>query len=196
MAWLKVLLGIPLTTMYPAPAPAHCCLPGHSADAEVHTDSSDSTDHLHDAHAGSNTRSIEQLQQQAGRRTPAQNALGRFAYFITSITPGGGRELLFADDYNEAEADGAISDGDDGNDAGVIGTEDDYDEDDVIQGGDDKVIEDTEGEDDVTFDVEGLEGGEGQEGEQGVRRGAPRPAKTVAMQRLAELAHFEHPRTA
>lgn len=175
----------------PCTCPPHPA--GHSADAEVHTDSSDSTDHLHDAHAGSNTRSIEQLQQQAGKRTPAQNALGRFAYFITSITPGGGRELLFAEDYNETEADGIISDADDGDGAGIIGTEDYYYDD---GDKDEAVIEDTEGEDDVTFDVEGLEGGEGQEEEQGVRRGAPRSAKTVAMQRLSELAHVEHPRTA
>lgn len=103
---------------------------------------------------------------------------------------------MFAEDYNETEADGVISDADDADDTGIIGTEDDYDEDDVIHGGDDAFIEDTEGEDDVTFDVEGLEGGEGQEGEQGVRRGAPRVAKTVALQRLAEVAHFEHPRIA
>jgi hypothetical protein len=104
---------------------------------------------------------------------------------------------MFAEDYNETEADGVISDGDDSDDAGVIGTEDDYEEDyGVIQGGDDGIIEDTEGEDDVTFDVEGVEGGEGQEGEQGLRRGAPRVAKMVALQRLAEVAHFEHPRFA
>lgn len=146
------------------------------------TDSSDLTEHQHD----------EQQRQQHNRLNfPAHNALGTNAYFVTSVTPGGGRELLFADDYNEAEAD-AFADSDD---------DVTLDEDDVIMEEDDVIMDEDDinsgGEDDVSYDVgEGVLDGKGDGAEQGVRRGGYRRAKAVALDRLAGIAHLEHPRIA
>jgi hypothetical protein len=147
------------------------------------TDSSDSTEHQH--------HEQQHQQQHNALNFPAHNALGTNAYFVTSVSPGGGRELLFADDYNEAEAD-VMADSDDD----MTQEEDDgsQDDDDVIMDEDEIV---SGGEDDVTYDVgEGVLDGEGEGAEQGVRRGGYRQAKAVALDRLAEIAHFEHPRIA
>jgi hypothetical protein len=51
----------------------------HLADAAAGTDSSDSTEHQHE-HNPANLPRVN---------FPAHSALGRFAYFITSVTPGG-----------------------------------------------------------------------------------------------------------
>jgi hypothetical protein len=148
------------------------------------TDSSDSTEHQDDERQ-------QQQQQRTHLNFPAHNALGTNAYFVTSVSPGGGRELLFADNYNEAEAE-VITDSDD-----VITQE----EEDVTQEEDDVIIDEDDiisgDEDDVTYDAgEGVLDGEGDGAEQGVRRGGYRRAKAVALDRLAEIAHLEHPRIA
>lgn len=142
------------------------------------TDSSDSTDHQHE----------DELTPRGNLNFPAHHALGDNAYFVTSVTPGGGRELLFADDYNEADAD-VIPDSEDD-----VTLDDDVTQEEDDAGGN---LDDEDEEDDVTYDAgEGELEGEGLEEGQGMRRGGFRRAKAVALQRLAELAHFEHPRIA
>jgi hypothetical protein len=177
--------SLPLSCPPPCPPPPNPPPTGSYEGVAGGTDSSDSTEHHHDAQ--------QQPQHHNPLNFPAHNALGTNAYFVTSVTPGGGRELLFADDYNEAEAD-VIADSDDEDDVT-------QDEDDIMMGQDDVMMDEDDvisgGEDDVTYDAgEGVLDGEGEGAEQGVRRGGYRRAKAVALNRLAEIAHLEHPRIA